>query len=467
MLGCPQLVTSLPFPRAQSGRLAPVAGGSERPRLGSHVQARRHLVGEVAHVILHDGSRALAIGDREWSVLRQADGTRDLEGICLAARRAGAPARIEHVRAFFEELGALGLLEERDLDEEPPAFAPDLPIAPLPGYRFRCDGSGDCCRQFDTMLFTPTEVVRARAALPELGDERVFLPQHGVDSELAAVTRRDGACLYFDTSLGCRIHPVKPTACRVFPMRYVVVGDTIRVAPRPECACVFRSATDPEGEPLASAARGSELPREVFVPALPERIRMGPDTVGPGALAAVLDAARERVEASHDDLALFAWSLAERVERDGARAAIDAPPLDPPPSLPEHLCAVRESLERIARTHLAWRGEDDRVRLAVEATRRALERLSCSPLPFSLPEARSREDERLYLRALLFTMLGAERDVAAELRGRALAIWIARAIDDDVAHPLATVEALARGHGLALGNATQGSLTRGHTSRPR
>ena len=92
------------------------------------------------------------------------------------------------------------------------------------------------------------------------------------------------------------------------------------------------------------------------------------------------------------------------------------------------------------------------MRLGVGWVRDALARIE----PGALPPPIEPEDERLYLRAAFFATLGAESSVEAELRERAVAMWIARAFPDDAretregAHPLAIVEALARGHGLTL-----------------
>jgi len=111
---------------------------------------------------------------------------------------------------------------------------------------------------------------------------------------------------------------------------------------------------------------------------------------------------------------------------------------------------VRESVERLSRTHVAWRAPKDIVRLGVGWVREGLARADPGSLPVEP------EDERLYLRAAFFATLGAESSVEAALRERAVAIWIARAFPDDArrtregAHPLAIVEALARGHGLTL-----------------
>ncbi len=397
--------------------------------------------------MLHAGEHALRIGEREWTILRQADGTRDLEGIRLAAEAAGAPARIEHVEAFFGQLAQLGLLDsERETPEEA-SFARDLPVVSLPEYGFDCDGSGGCCSQFDTILFTALDVARARAALPDAWPD--MMPAAGSESMLSVPPRRDGHCFYLDTDGGCRIHAAagadaKPEGCRTFPMRYVDVGDAIRVAPRPECACVFR---DGEG-PLTSSRRGVELPRSLFVPQLPEAVALGPARLSSDQLRRFCDDASERSR-EHEDPALFCWRLAAAAERHGAEALerladVAAPfqPIEP----------VARSAALLWERHAVWRPERDLVRRSVAWVRAACERASDE----GVPAAREPGDERLYLRAMFFICIGAEHGVVAELRAMARAIWVARLFGDDAratpeaSHPLAIVEALARGHGLDL-----------------
>lgn len=388
--------------------------------------------------MLHvEGAPPIALGEREWTVLRQADGSRDLEGIRVAAAHAGAPVRLDHLRAFFAQLAQLSLFDAREAAREAPAVGRDVPIVPLPGYAFACDGSGGCCRQFDTVLFTPVEVARARALLPTLGSAgsqpgRVFLPEHGVSSELSVVTRVDGRCLYLDTDDRCRIHAGKPAGCTIFPARFVDVGDAIRVVPRLECACVFGVRS---GAPLTDARRGSELPPEVFVAALPDAIDMGRRRVGPRELVEYFDAQSRRID-REPDLARFAWSLAEAI--DGVSA---------PPSFER----ARASVDRLSRAHVAWRAPSDLVRLGVQWVGDALATLGAD-----LPPPREPDDEALYLRATFFATLGAGSSVEAALRERALSMWIARAVSDEAratseaAHPLAIVEFLTRGHGLDL-----------------
>ena len=182
-----------------------------RPRLAAHVLARRHLVGDEERVILHDlrSGQLLQIGPREWVLLSAADGTRDVEGIVIAAAREGAPARVPAAEAFFAQLHAAGLLGAEDAGEEASPWAPakpaspaasDSPAAPaldpgegdprerplevLPDFSLHCDGRGSCCRIYASILFDPEEAARARALRPEvLGGgarhERAFTPERG------------------------------------------------------------------------------------------------------------------------------------------------------------------------------------------------------------------------------------------------------------------------------------------------
>lgn len=406
------------------------------PRLGSRVRARRHLVEAESRVILHapDG-RVLGIGDREWRVIAAMDGTRDLAGI--AAKSAVSPAEVEH---FVRALDRLGLLEEGTEPNDSPAaenaFPPDRPVRPLPSYRFRCDGSGGCCRMFGTVVFTPLEAARARAARPDVLDGgqhagRVFMPERGLDETLLAVAMRDGGCAYLESDGRCGIHAAagadrKPFGCRTFPARFVDVGDEIRVVPRPECACVFDEAGD---APLTEAARGAELPLETHVPRLPERIRLGSREVDGAAFVAWCDA---RSVADDEDAAAYCERLAR--ELDGA---------------PDPLPGFRRSVRRLERQHADWRSERDLVRRATAWIAEAADALgSGAEGPVRDPRA-----ERLVVRAAFFGATFVDAPTVAEgLRGLALRIRLGRVFPEEARafpearHPLALIEGIARGH---------------------
>jgi lysine-N-methylase len=352
----------------------------------------------------------------------------------------GVRVSTEEVRAFFGRLDELGFLGEATESEET-GVARDLPIAPLPDYGFACDGRGGCCRMFDTILFSELEVARARATLPT--SDAQFMPEHGVDGPCSVASRHEGGCMYLARDRRCGLHAAggamaKPLGCRTFPVRFLDVGNEIRVLPQPACTCVFAV-----GEaPLTHATRGSELARETFVQSLPPRVAIGPE------LVAASDAVRFSDTLSPEgDRAAFCWNLAH------ALAGEREPSFATPAIIRRALSPVSASVERLARLFEGWRAEDDLVRLSLGWIAEALVRLLAED---SMPEP-DEEDEELYVRIGTFGVLGVERPVEQDLRQRAVAIWIARAFPKSARstpegrHPIALVEAMARGHGLDLG----------------
>src|SRR5882724_7522295 len=95
-----------------------------RPRLAEHALARGYRVGGKLRVVLHDsGSEVVVdVGLREWLVLAAADGTRDVEGLTLAANREGARLTPDAVRTFLHDIAELGWLED-GLAEARPSVA--------------------------------------------------------------------------------------------------------------------------------------------------------------------------------------------------------------------------------------------------------------------------------------------------------------------------------------------------------
>lgn len=382
-----------------------------RPRLLGRVRARRHVIGEDTFVVITDDARGLSLklGEREWRLVRAMDGSRDLEGLT----RIGVKTSAEELEGFVRELERVGLL---DADAEVPpedAFARDVPVRALEGARFACDGSGHCCASFDTVLFTPLDQARARAAAPEVQGggqrpDRVFLPAFGLDETVYAVTAVRGACAYQDPDTKrCRVHSVRPHGCRTFPLAYLDVGSEIRVSLRPECACALAW----RGELLDVPETGAQLPRELHVP---------------------------RLDAEPDYLA---WLDALAPEPEALLHAADA--LGAPLDRERRWAAARAEVDSLLRRH-AYRADDDPTRRGLEAVRRALD----------LDDGAPDDTEERFLRASLF-VLQPDPDRAEALRRLALVVLVARRFSpEDRAWspaPLATVAALVRGHGLTLG----------------
>jgi lysine-N-methylase len=456
-----------------------------RPRLASHVLVRRHLVDGDERMVLFDlgTGRLVQIGPREWGLIASADGTRDLDGIVLAAAREGAHARAPAVRGFLEQLHQAGLLD--DGVEAPPEGAPapeaDLvedrsaaPLEPLPDFSLHCDGSGSCCRIYATVLFGPVEAARARALLPLVRDggarhERVFTPERGSGpTGGAAVTLRDGCCAYLGDDGRCGLHAAggpggKPVGCNTFPASFIDDGESIRVSVSVECACVLASVDRPGGSSLlpAGARVRGDLDETLVIDRLSEHLQLTPSAMAPR--SAYL--AWSRFVAARPptgDTAAAMWALADAIASDGLDVAAAARALDggaPMGDARAWIAALHRHASKRAREDATWRSERDLARRATAWLAQATALLLEDGAP-SAPITAARS-EAFYLRALLHGhRLVGPLPLATALRDRAVRLVVARGLgllfaalpeaerDSACAHPLALVEATLRGHGL-------------------
>lgn len=460
-----------------------------RPRLAEHALVRRHLVDGAEIVVIHDArsGNLVRMGTREWELVADADGTRDFDAIVLAAARRGAYRRASEVRAVLDHLHALGLLAD-GIAHAPPLEPVDLarPLDVLPRFSLTCDGSGACCAMYGSVLFTPLEAARARALRPDVLDagdreERAFTPERGslrvAPDDRLAVALVDGACSYLGADGRCSLHACageasKPRGCRVYPATFVDDGESLRVSVGVECACILASVGREGGAPLvdpAARTRGDLGPMPASaVAVLPASIAVSLAGAAPRAdfvrwsrRVAALAPSEDGAE-SVDVVGLY-WSLAEAVEASGldeeaVARAFAAPRAPDPIALAPWIDAlVARSEARVAAAD-AWRAARDRSRLAsawIAAAARSLR--DPHTLASALACARFRRDEVFHLRAVLHGhQLVGELPVARALRDRAVRVLLSRALPPALpdaeptrAHPLALVEALMRGHGLA------------------
>ncbi|MRG97184.1 YkgJ family cysteine cluster protein [Polyangium spumosum] len=459
-----------------------------RPRLADHAVVRRHRVGSEDFWVLHDQRSGLAyrLGAREWGLLAQADGSRDLEGIVAAASRASAFAKVDTLRVFLGALHEAGLLEEGVAPlPEPKPRAASRPLDPLPGFSLACDGRGSCCRFYASVIFRPVEEAHARALLPRVLDagdhpERAFTPLHGSSPcGATSVPLVDGRCAYLDDGGLCRLHAargaqVKPLGCQTFPALFVDDGEAVRIAPAVECACVLASALDPrpEGAPLVpeGARRSEDLDEGILIVELPETLPLAPGRSGARAdlvrfLRAVAEAPPPR------DTAHALVALADVVETSGldpalATRALAAPAPPDAELFRPFFAALATRAARRARIDATFRAERDLARRVVCWIEAAALALAEDPAlvarllaaPASIPRARA---EAFYLRAgaHAYQLVSVDLPLAFALRDRAARVLLARALplvitpDDTrdepaLEHPLALVEATLRGHGL-------------------
>lgn len=465
-----------------------------RPRLGDHVLARKHVVDGEPRVVLHDTRRdgVVQVGPREWGLLAAADGTRDLEGIVLAAAREGARARVPSLRAFLVELHGAGLLDAAESAEVPSSLGGEAragdaealsdqrsrPLEVLSDFSLHCDGRGSCCRIYGSVIFGPVEAARARALLPLHLDggarhERVFTPERGPGpTGGAAVTLCDGRCAYLGDAGRCALHEAggaaaKPLGCSLFPASFIDDGEQVRVSVSVECACVLRSRGRTGGAPLAppeARVRG-DLDEGVFVATLPPEARITRET---RATRAELRAFMGLLKAlpAPADLAAALWSLGGTVDArglsPGALTGFTHPQAIDPGAMLPWIEALYRRAHRRAREDAAWRSERDLARRATswiaEATGALLEAEALAA--FLASPAPDVGGEALYVRAALhgYALVG-ELPLADALRDRATRLVVSRALravfavmrpdDEACSEPLALVEAMLRGHGLA------------------
>lgn len=450
-----------------------------RPRLADHALARLRRDASREHAVLIDqvSGAVWQLGLREWVILSMADGTRDLDGILLAAAREGAVTAPDALGGFLQSLADAGLLEDGPAatDDEASPAAADRALDPLPGYRFACDGRGICCHQYGTVVFSRLEADRARVLLPlvERGGERlerVFTPRNGSTPGAGwAVKHVDGACAYLAGDGRCAIHAAgggdaKPFGCSLFPARFVDDGEAVRVTALVECACVVRSATGElaGGDPLVPAGITTRagLSEQVHVTVLGDTVALSARATA--SRSAYVAWSRSARDAAPADVVAWLWWVADRIAADGALPSpAGEPELDPAEMVPWVESFARLLDDAAARAR-AWRAEGDLVRGGIEVLREVTAALASDPslVEVTLSAGAARPlAEGFYLRAMAHghTWL-AEGPLDEQLRAVALRVLVARAIarlidaavlrSPAFVEPLATVEALCRGWGL-------------------
>lgn len=407
----------------------------------------------------------------QWQVLALADGTRDIEGVALAARARGIATEPTDLAGFLEHLDEKGLLAEGPLDAPDDAGEPDedlldVPVEAIAGWTLICSGRGVCCEAFSTVLFTPRE---ARRALVVLDDElHDFYPSRGVprDEGPVAPIMVHGRCGYLNDQRRCMLHAragttAKPSVCRSFPMQSVYDGATVRAAFTFECACVVDGIGVTHGDP--PFPRGARTLREVsrLVPVarLPERVTLDGSTTAPR--AGVRRFYRALAAATPPrDVAAGLWAIGGALASTGVDAAETAYATEPELDT----ARVREAFSELRAAVSAWRAplatfrsEADFTRAGLDWIVAAADRIARSELPPAPPlGSRAAEVEAFYVTATSWGYADALGRVplARAFRIRALRLWLARAIaaappdDPRAAEPLTVVEVLFRAVGL-------------------
>jgi lysine-N-methylase len=458
-----------------------------RPRLADHVLPRRHQTRNEDIWVLYDEQSGLAyqIGAREWGLLAQADGTRDLEGIVAAAARSGTHAAVSVLQTFLLSLHQAQLLADGvGLLADPVDPPPPRPLEPLPDFQLACDGQGSCCRLYATVMFRPLEEVVARSLLPQVFDagerpEQAFGPLMGsAPCGASSVGFVHGRCAYLGSEGRCGLHAAggpqgKPLGCRMFPALFVDDGHVVRISPAVECACVLASLGQTHGaEPLVSpeVTTSDKLDPGIHISRLPDMILITKKRYAARDELIAWSNVVMNVSPSLDIPGVF-LALAEQVQQWGldASAAIQAltnPRRITPETLLPGLVALAERTQKRLHIDGSWRSDQDLALSSLRAIAKAatlltsdLAQLEHYAAPTTDPQTQA--SEAFYLRAGAFGHQFVLHDapLSLALHDRAVRLVFARAFGDVFSpderdrdpvfrHPLALLEATLRGHGL-------------------
>lgn len=457
-----------------------------RPRISDYALARRHVTDGHERVVIVNASLggSIEMTAAEWGAISFADGTRDFDGICLAAARAGCLERSSALRELLLVLLKQDLLVDGTddpvppTDEDPPEPTPrDRPLDLYRDFRLVCDANGFCCGMFPSIEFSTEEAARARALRPDVLDggnfhERVFMPESGVSPNgTHAVTLVDGSCAYLAPDGKCSLHALagpsgKPWGCRAFPATYIDDGEAVRISVRCECPCVLASGGRRDGEPIVNPAARTSGDLEPLEPSiLPSELRIAPRGRRPR---------HELVQWSHAvlegpwkaDVVAALWALAKAADEgdlDPARAK-DAVANARTPRAAElvpwvaKLAAIawQESIEDDS-----WRARRDPSRILVAAIGEATRAIALeAPLGRALATPASAPDvEQFYACAAIHGHhLLADVPLCYSLRDRAIRIFVARSLATHIPegalpravyqYPLAALEVAMRTRGL-------------------
>jgi lysine-N-methylase len=305
------------------------------------------------------------------------------------------------------------------------------------------------------------------------------MPERGPVLESgAAVAFVEGRCAYFLEDGRCGLHARggaggKPLGCQMYPATFVDDGERVRVSIAVECGCVIESigrAPNREGgEPLVppgARARG-DLDARLYIAELTDSIEL---TSGGAEAprAELIGWSRVVTEGASTagDIPAALWRIAQAVEAQGlseagARDALSSSSNLSPPALRPWFEALAARAGRASEEDAYFRGDRDLVRRVkswiAAACTALLDEHTCGDL---LARGAPRPvEEAFYLRAIAHGhQLVSDIPLAESLRDRAVRLLVARALpsvmatdehDRALAHPLALVEAVIRGHGLA------------------
>lgn len=428
-----------------------------RPRLADHARVRRHTIDGAPRVVVHNAvtGALLTLDERALTLALLCDGTRDLDGVCLAAARDGLYRRASEIAGLIEALDSEGLLADGVAPFVSPGDAhvgvghpgPDVPVVAAFGAGFRCSGAGHCCAQYGSYAATATEHAHAAELVPALAGAT---PLAGDRSRgRLALPIVDGACAALTGDRRCGVERAggegaKPRACRDYPRALRFDGRRVVVGLGFACDCAIESLDAEDAEPLTRATRVAELDPRTPIHAL------APAPLAPGR--------------APDLAACLAFAFATLATPGGAaRAAALALELGlAEDAFVARAAALSQELERAVTNADAWRSAKDRTRRVRRATSTAFKTVFArgvaprSPAwsfdPFPALEERV---VRHQLSSLQLLEAAEGRSLAEALADLALTLLVARELSlsgpSELGHPVAVVTAALAGLGASEG----------------
>lgn len=125
------------------------------------------------------------------------------------------------------------------------------------GLRFACTRCGNCCQGSGTVRVSDAEITRLAHRLSL--EDAEFRELHTRVLRGGAVSlreRRDGACVFYDASAGCRVYEDRPRQCRTWPFWRGVVHSPERWAEEArDCPGMDRGSIHSARSIARSAAR--------------------------------------------------------------------------------------------------------------------------------------------------------------------------------------------------------------------
>ena len=86
------------------------------------------------------------------------------------------------------------------------------------GLRFSCRHCGACCKGKDAFVWLSHDDLRRLADYLDISDDefrRVYTEV--VDKAVVLKSFPNGDCIFYEESVGCRVHPARPLQCEAFP----------------------------------------------------------------------------------------------------------------------------------------------------------------------------------------------------------------------------------------------------------